>query len=762
MVKHVLDGYHATIFAYGQTGSGKTFTMEGYKYMQNERGVPIPEIEINENNGIIPRAIDDLFDQIRNMSEPYKKKYDIYVSYLQIYQEKIYDLLNPAQSKQINGPGLKMRWNKLDIFTVENLYTFECKTPEEVLALFNYGIKNKVVASHKLNNASSRSHTIFTICVESFDVKNPENLITSKLQLVDLAGSERHGLTGSVDKMAKESVDINKSLFTLRKVISSLTEAKETKPYVPYRDSKLTCLLRQSLGGNSYCLMIACLNPGDFFFEENVSTLNYASKASYISNTPTRNDDPKTKIIMQLKTQVRLLTIELTKANQQIQFLTSLSEQHQRRAEPPPNQEHSNQSTPTNKQHPMGGPDKTHFPPLNKTTTALGHHGEGTKSPQLHQQREEMSQTTMKDDKRNLFSSFGTFSRDINLMQLTQDAQMDAAATAGKGGSAGGLSSHSDRLLHSVNMVKEILQSNLALREHITQISQQSDGQKSELCQMQMENADLRERLQIMENVTGKDSKVLANAHNPAFEMTETDWSLLLQKEHSKEAFMKHKNEIANEIFNLRKDKKILEKRVQQLEMNTIQNSRHAITQMNRERTTQMNFSYQDPTPKKQFRATMEEQPEDHEPVRSVLNDLDPYQRAQQQQNLLHQMSNSASLHDQAGIAPLRRRRAENRNTLTKKTKLNYEQRLVKKFHSTKPRLNSKSPGVVSGASQRRFELSRSIKEASPEYVTGPLPPEFPNLYQNYEGSVPQQLNRTADLESPGKGYYYFPPAMTN
>ena len=145
-----------------------------------------------------------------------------------------------------------------------------------------------------------------------------------------------------------------------------------------------------------------------------------------------------------------------------------------------------------------------------------------------------------------------------------------------------------------------------------------------------------------------------------------------------------------------------------------------------------------------------------------MLNDLDPYQRAQQQQNLLHQMSNSASLHDQAGIAPLRRRRAEKRNTLTKKTKLNYEQRLVKKFHSTKPRLNSKSPGVVSGASQRRFELSRSIKEASPEYVTGPLPPEFPNLYQNYEGSVPQQLNRTADLESPGKGYYYFPPAMTN
>ena len=104
--------------------------------------------------------------------------------------------------------------------------------------------------------------------------------------------------------MAKESVDINKSLFTLRKVITSLTEAKETKPYVPYRDSKLTCLLRQSLGGNSYCLMIACLNPIDAFFDENVSTLGYASKASYISNTPTRNDDPKTKIIVQLKSQV--------------------------------------------------------------------------------------------------------------------------------------------------------------------------------------------------------------------------------------------------------------------------------------------------------------------------------------------------------------------------------------------------------------------------------------------------------------------------
>ena len=168
------------------------------------------------------------------------------------------------------------------------------------MALYHFGIKNKVVASHSMNNQSSRSHTMLSLTVEQIDIKNPDNIITSKLQLVDLAGSERQAFTGN--QANKESIDINKSLFTLRQVITALTDAKKNPngqqaQYVPYRESKLTSLLRHSLGGNSYCLMIACLNPCDLYLEENVNTLQYAGKASYISNKPVKNDDPRMRQI---------------------------------------------------------------------------------------------------------------------------------------------------------------------------------------------------------------------------------------------------------------------------------------------------------------------------------------------------------------------------------------------------------------------------------------------------------------------------------
>lgn len=195
-----------------------------------------------------------------------------------------------------------MRWNKNDHFTVENLYTFECRTPDDVLALFHFGIKNKVVSSHNMNNASSRSHTMMTLTLEQTDATNPDNVVVSKLQLVDLAGSERQAFTGN--QANKESIDINKSLFTLRQVITALTEKKTNAngtqsgaSYIPYRESKLTSVLRQSLGGNSFCLMIACLNPCDMYIEENINTLQYASKASFISNKPIKNEDPKMMLI---------------------------------------------------------------------------------------------------------------------------------------------------------------------------------------------------------------------------------------------------------------------------------------------------------------------------------------------------------------------------------------------------------------------------------------------------------------------------------
>lgn len=298
LLRKVVQGFNATIFAYGQTGSGKTFTMEGYEYNSLKPTVKVIITQETEKIGIVPRAIKALFEEIKNSPETIE--YTVYCTYLQVYQEKIYDLLNPAQLKQ-NSPGLKMRWSKHDEFYVENLYVHPCYNSQEVLTHFHAGLKNKIMASHNLNSASSRSHCILSLTIEGVDSEGG-GIISSKLQLVDLAGSERASLTGNEGQALKESIEINKSLFTLRQVITTLSGNREgDSAYVPYRDSKLTSLLKQSIGGNSYCLMIACLSPCDNFYEENLSTLTYATKASCIANDPIKNLDPKTKLVKDLK-----------------------------------------------------------------------------------------------------------------------------------------------------------------------------------------------------------------------------------------------------------------------------------------------------------------------------------------------------------------------------------------------------------------------------------------------------------------------------
>lgn len=154
---------------------------------------------------------------------------------------------------------------------------------------------------------------MFTLTLDIVDNNHVDSVVQSKLQLVDLAGSERSSATGTVGLAQKESIDINKSLFTLRKVITGLAEASKSKKsaaalaHIPYRDSKLTSLLKQSIGGSSYCLMIACLSPSDAYLEENISTLTYATKASFISNDPIKNEDPKMKMINELKQKVLTL-----------------------------------------------------------------------------------------------------------------------------------------------------------------------------------------------------------------------------------------------------------------------------------------------------------------------------------------------------------------------------------------------------------------------------------------------------------------------
>jgi len=166
--------------------------MEGYKYNINEKGIPTALIEQSEMEGIVPRSIRLIFDLIKKESSLGRKKFTLYCSYLQVYKEKIYDLLNKSHLKRLltDGPGLKLKLVK-DIFQVENLYTFECRSAEDVLALYHFGLKNRVVASHNMNDSSSRSHSMLKLSLECTDSKSPDNTILSTLQLVDLAGSER-------------------------------------------------------------------------------------------------------------------------------------------------------------------------------------------------------------------------------------------------------------------------------------------------------------------------------------------------------------------------------------------------------------------------------------------------------------------------------------------------------------------------------------------------------------------------------------------
>ncbi len=191
------------------------------------------------------------------------------LSFLQIYSERVYDLLNAATNARAGQQGLRLRWSKDEQFTVENLFVYECQSAEDLMHHFRSGLKNRINAAHKLNLQSSRSHSILSVRIESYDPFDPSSVLASRIELVDLAGSERIGLTGTEGRQAKESIDINKSLFTLRQVITVLAEGGKgkgrEKMYVPYRDSKLTSILKQSIGGNSYCLMLACICPHDQF-----------------------------------------------------------------------------------------------------------------------------------------------------------------------------------------------------------------------------------------------------------------------------------------------------------------------------------------------------------------------------------------------------------------------------------------------------------------------------------------------------------------
>ena len=287
LIDSALDGYSVTIFAYGQTGSGKTYTIMGRDDAINEK-----VLSNNKYSGIMPKSINYIWSTVSTKQQ----KFYIKVSFLEIYNEQINDLLNPSNSN------LQIRWDQKQGFFVEGLLVRECKKPQDIVEIILQGTKNRKKGSHDLNKDSSRSHTILTVyLISEFQSGGESYKKYGKISFVDLAGSERLKETHSKGGMVKETGNINKSLFVLGKVISSLTDKKSTNQHIPYRDSKLTMPLMDSIGGTAKTLMIACVSPSSVYSDETMSTLNYASRTMNIKNKPLVQMDMREKISEGLK-----------------------------------------------------------------------------------------------------------------------------------------------------------------------------------------------------------------------------------------------------------------------------------------------------------------------------------------------------------------------------------------------------------------------------------------------------------------------------
>uniref|UniRef100_A0AAR5Q922 Kinesin-like protein n=1 Tax=Dendroctonus ponderosae TaxID=77166 RepID=A0AAR5Q922_DENPD len=295
LVESVLEGYNATIFVYGQTGCGKSFTMEGIKGSDGSQ------------KGVISRAFEHAFEAIAVTSGV---KYLALISYLEIYNEQIRDLLVP-NDKMASSNALSLKETPTEGVTVPGLTLHPVHNAQEAEHYLNMGSKNRMIGATLMNQNSSRSHSIFTISIEQLsNVNNNQSIRKGKLNLVDLAGSERQTKTGATGDRLKEATKINLSLSALGNVISALVDGKAK--HIPYRDSKLTRLLQDSLGGNTKTLMIACISAADRDYMETLSTLRYANRAKNISNKPKVNEDPKDTILRQYQEEIERLKLLLT------------------------------------------------------------------------------------------------------------------------------------------------------------------------------------------------------------------------------------------------------------------------------------------------------------------------------------------------------------------------------------------------------------------------------------------------------------------
>ncbi|KAI8084778.1 uncharacterized protein BX664DRAFT_360608 [Halteromyces radiatus] len=312
LIEKFLDGFNATILAYGQTGSGKTYSM----------GTSLENSANAEQEGIVPRCIVQLYRSLQERMESIPGfDYQVYVSFLELYNEELIDLLNPYNTQKRKG-GVITGTAPAEVTIREdvagNIYWSGvkeelCSSPEELLGFLAKGSLCRTTGSTDMNTVSSRSHAVFSVILKQTrpDLEDTKSL-TSKFHFVDLAGSERLKRTNAQGDRAKEGIAINSGLLALGNVISALGDEHRKGSHVPYRDSKLTRLLQDSLGGNSQTLMLACVSPADANFMETLNTLKYANRARNIKNRVVINQDfaGSSIEVNQLRAQIARLRME--------------------------------------------------------------------------------------------------------------------------------------------------------------------------------------------------------------------------------------------------------------------------------------------------------------------------------------------------------------------------------------------------------------------------------------------------------------------
>ncbi|XP_065358504.1 kinesin-like protein KIF21A [Calliphora vicina] len=316
LVEGALRGLNATVLAYGQTGSGKTYTMgSGFDYELCDHQL-----------GIIPRAVQHIFSRIEDNNQELNTdcdnntEFSVAVQFIELYNEEIIDLLDPYNKKK----SFKIQENENGQISIVGASIKPVHTPSDALRCLQQGALARTTASTQMNDQSSRSHAIFTILIRrqrfitsaSEFVKDDLETLTAKFHFVDLAGSERLKRTGATGERAREGISINCGLLALGNCISALGDKTKKTLHVPYRDSKLTRLLQDSLGGNSQTIMIACVSPSDRDFMETLNTLKYANRARNIKNKVQVNQDQNSRTISQLRREVASLQLELLEIKQ--------------------------------------------------------------------------------------------------------------------------------------------------------------------------------------------------------------------------------------------------------------------------------------------------------------------------------------------------------------------------------------------------------------------------------------------------------------